>query len=61
MMGITMEVDVASFLSPRNMTARTFTNQTETPSTALFSEQSKNVLHLFFYFCIVERPDPKEF
>jgi hypothetical protein len=52
MLGITMEADVASFLSPRNMTARTFTNQTETLSTALFSEQLKNVLHLFFYFAL---------
>jgi hypothetical protein len=61
MLGITMEADVASFLNPRNMSARTFTNQTETLSPALFSEQIENVFSFIFYFCTVERPDPQDF
>ncbi len=59
MLGITIEADVASFLNRRNMTTRTFTNQTETLSTALFSELLKNVLHLFFYFALLKDLTPR--
>jgi hypothetical protein len=41
-----------NFLNPRNMTATTFTNQTETLSTALFSEQKENVFAFIFIFAL---------